>query len=507
MRAWLPLAAAVAVELAMWSLGRANRTETFAWFRVAAHLGTGGFVLAALAGGAAAALPYRLRPPAPWALLALAALALHAAFLDVPQGQPDAVIYFTLAQHVARDPLGALLGWPGLAWSGPEARFHLPFPLVPGLLGLVWRAFGESPGVTDGFLTAWAVALPLVVAWAGARDGRPALLPAAAIGTLPLLQAQSGWLLVDLPLCVLVALAWGAMVRAQDGRGAALAALACVPALLTKVSAPLFLAGPAVALLYRHRPGLVVAFGTAALGALCAVDPPRLRTLVSWFGGLGALALHLRPALWVPALAGLRGADPFARVLLGALGAVPVVWLWSPAEHAARYGLPIAAALALAAARVAPRAVAFAAGSGLVLLLGGYRPILVHHQAENLHEAARQLEARGVRAIEVWGDLPGTSFPTAALAALVDYTVDVPVQVGGTLAQGEAEKKRRWWEFYVAPPWRAPDGTADGALLCLYGAEATAFEAAHPEWRRVGTVSLYRASSVLHPREVVLYQR
>ncbi|MFZ5478163.1 MAG: hypothetical protein ACOZNI_15460, partial [Myxococcota bacterium] len=256
--------------------------------------------------------------------------------------------------------------------------------------------------------------------------------------------------------------------------------------------------GPAAALLLRGRVWIA---GAIAYGALFLWDPPRWREPETWLAGAGAIALHLRPSLW--ALARHARAYPIA---LGALGAIPAIVLWSPAEHAARYALPIAPALAILAARVAPRVAAFAVGSGLVLLLGGYRPLVVHHQAKNVQVATRALVAGGATAIEVWTDMPDTTLPPAALAALVDFYSPVPVRVGGALSARAPDAKRHWWEFVATPPWRAP-GPADGALLGLYGATDARFRAAHPEWRVADRVSIYRASSLLLPREVVILAR
>jgi len=111
-----------------------------------------------------------------------------------------------------------------------------------------------------------------------------------------------------------------------------------------------------------------------------------------------------------------------------------------------------------------------------------------------------------VGAIEVVADAPGTTFPPAALAALVDLYAPVPVRTGPARALAPPDRKRRWWEFVQPPPWRAP-GEADGLLLCLYDEKSEGFEHDNPEWIRVGSVSRYRASSLLLPREVALFYR
>jgi hypothetical protein len=208
----------------------------------------------------------------------------------------------------------------------------------------------------------------------------------------------------------------------------------------------------------------------------------------------------------VVALASARRPDRFGRFLLGVLVAAPAIAVWSPVEHTPRYALPVGVALAMATARAAPGVARFLVGSGLVLLLGGYRPVVQHNQAVNLQEGTRLLVDAGVTAIEVAADAPGTTFPPAALAALVDLYAPVPVRTGPAFALAPPDKKRHWWEFVAPPPWRAP-GEADGLILCLYAADAARFERENPGWTRIGAVSRFRASSLLLPREVVLYRR
>ena len=194
----------------------------------------------------------------------------------------------------------------------------------------------------------------------------------------------------------------------------------------------------------------------------------------------------------------------------GSAIAGPAVLLYAPPEHAARYLLPLLLPLLTAAAltlRTAPAALAALVVSGQVISVLGYRPVAVHHQAANLQQAARAAEAAGAQRIAVWSDQPDSTFPPAALTALVDYYVSVPVTVGGALSLGEPGTKARWWEVYQPPPWHTDPAPADVALLCLFDTSPARFEAAHPRWQRTGSVSLYRGSSWLLPREVVIYRR
>ncbi len=508
---------AVLVEVAGWAAGAANRTETFAWFRVQAYLGPGGAALALLAGIALAAVRLRRLPP-PW----LAALILHALLLlDVPQGQPDTSTWFTLAQHVARDPLGTMADWSGVAWSGPEGRFHRPFPLVPLVYGLAFRVAGERPEVADAVMTGFAVAFPLAVTWAarglvGPTRERTARLAGWVAATTPFVAAQSGWMLADLPLAAAVAVSWGAVLRAirhGTARGWILAALASLPAVLTKATGLAFVLLPTLALLLP----VPVFFGLLACGGLliAGLRPPRLHDAGTYALGALGFALHLRGAAWVSGLSarGARtaldgaaegSAAPASRLLLGAAACLPAIALWAPVEHGPRYALPVAGALALVSAAHAPAVARFLVGSGLALLTLGYLPVLRHAQAVNLRDATRQLEAAGVTCIEVRVDAPDSTFPAAPLAALVDYYATVPVRTGPSVALAPPGQKRRWWEFTEPPPWRGPpDDACDGLLVGHFGSEPKAL----PGWEPIGTVSRYRASSLLLPQVVGVHRR
>lgn len=526
------LLVAVGLELAGWALGGGTGTTTFAWYRVQAHAGLDGLVLTVLAGLAAAAATsslLRWRPglgntlSGRWGLVSLgvAALALHLAFLDLPQAQPDTVTYFVYAQHFAREPLATLLDWGELAWSGPEARFHRPFPLVPLIYGLAFRVLGERWWVVQLLMTTFAVVLPLAVAWVGHSAGKPALGVAAGwlALCLPFLQCQTGWMLVDVPLLIFLCLAWGFMLRARGPAGFVLALVACVPALATKASGGLFLLGPWAAYATRHRllnhRWLLPALALVGLALLAWVNPPRAREDAStWLEGAVAAGLHLRPSLWLLALAVSLGRERLHRLALGVLLALPVLVLWAPPEHVPRYALPLGLAICLLAAqtlrRQAPALVGLAA-AGLALCFLGYRPLLVHNQAANLQIAARRIQERGARAIEIWSDQPGSNFSPAALAALVDLYTTVPVRYGGAVEVGDPDDKRHWWEVYEPPPWHLPvpdEPPPDGILLCLFGADADAFEAGPgAELRLLEEVSVYRASSLLLPQRVRLYQR
>jgi hypothetical protein len=502
----MTLALALAAELAGWLARVPNATQTYGWPLVQENLGPGGFALAFAAGLALVAWRSRWLPPA-W----VGVLLVHAAFWDVAQAQPDAAAWFTLAQRVARAPVEVLTAWPSHAWVGEEANFHKPFPLVPAVYGFAFLLVGESARVASLVMAAWALALSAVVPWvaravgpSSASDESHARLAGWLVVAFPYLQAQSGWLLADLPLCVTVALAWGAIVRVRRPVHLLWAIPAVLPAVATKVTGLWFVAFPALALALP-LPAFV---GTVALGglALLAVHPPRLRPVDAYLSGLSSLALHLRSAAWIGALSSLWSDNRAGRLLLGALVTVPPVIAYSPVEHLPRYLLPVGVALAVALPHTSPALARFLVGSGLVLLLGGYAPIARHHPASHLQEAARAMVARGASAIEVVADGPGNTVPAAGLAALVDLYAPIPVRTGANLREGAPKGKRRWWRYTEPPPWRSA-GDADGLLLCLYASDPASFEAAHPEWRRVGGVTGDGAPTTLAPRWVVFYER
>jgi len=528
----LIILAAVGLELAGWALGGGTGTTTFAWYRVRAHVGSSGLVLTVLTGLLAAGAAWGLARHRPQAgrwfeggrgvvLLGLAALLLHLFLLDIPQAQPDTVTYFVYAQHFARDPIGTTAAWPTLAWSGPEASFHRPFPLVPMLYGSAFRHLGERWVVADGLMTLFAVALPLALAWVGFCAGRQRLgiMAGWLVLGLPFLQCQTGWLLVDVPLLVLLCLAWGTMLRARSPWGVVLALLACLPALCTKASAGLFLLGPLVALITQHRAlarrWVLPLLALAGLALLAWLHPPRTREDPgTWLEALSATGLHLRPSLWLLALPALLSRQRLHRLATSVLLSLPVLVLWAPPEHVPRYALALALALCLLAAHRLLEHPAVAVGlvaSGLTLCFLGYRPLLVHNQAANLQQATRGIEAQGVRAIEVWSDQPRTNFSPSALAALVDLYATVPVRYGGVLEQGEPDGKRHWWEVYEPPPWHLPtagEAAPDGVLLCLFGGQPDRFEVGPGAGLEfIDEVSLYRASSMLLPQHVRLYRR
>jgi len=499
-------------------------TTDFAWFRITAHLGAGGVlgvVLAALLGAAAAERLARRRLTRRTltrglAILAAAAVLIHLPFTDLPQGQPDTSSYFTYAQRFARAPLQTALDWPALAWQGREADFHRVFPLVPLVTGMAMAILGEAPWVCELVMAGWAVALPLSIAAAGARMGHPREGLWAGWLTLgvPFGLAQSGWLLVDVPLAALTAITWALLW----GTRPLLALAGAAAALTAKVSAGLFLIGPFVMRLLgdTRRRLLLAPAGLLGLGALLLVRPPRMREDAgTWAEAALAVGLHLRPGLLVMALPALALGHRLHRLWAAVGAAIVAIVLYAPAAHAPRYAVPLIGALCLGASVGIARVPALGGaliGSGLALALGGYRPILVYHQAENLRAAVATLESSGVPAIGVYGDLPGTSLPAAVVAGLVDHAARVPVRLGGDLTPPAVDPKRHWWEFTTPPPWRLePIRPEDGVLLLIDGTPRTAAIAAFgasPEGAArplLATIDDYRGSGLLLPEVVAVF--
>ena len=485
------LAALLAAEVGIWFIASELPDAHFAGFRLLAQLGLVGLGIA-LAAGVAAGFGARFVRLRGWHV-AVVAIAVQALVFGLPQAQPDTLTYFVQAQHFARAPLETLASWPAEVWSRDEARFHKPFPLIPAIYGAAFALFGETRLVADLVRALLALSVPAAT-WRLGRalqvDGAGAAL---VVATLPLLCAQSAWILVDLPLIALLCVAWTAWLERRWGLFAAAGLLA----LSAKFSAVLFLAAPiAFHEGRRLHPALLGALAALALGMLMALKPPFWRDDLGTYGfALGALALGLRPAL----LAGRPD-----RFTLGALLTLPLLLLYAPAEHLARYALPLVPLLAIRveAMEWPPLAPALAA-SGLALFLFGHLPLLRHNQAANLQRAAEHLD--DFERVAVYGDLPSTTFPTAGIAGLLDLETETPVVLGSTYRQAPPEDKRHWWEFYEAPPWHAP-APADGAVLALYGGDREAFVAEHPEAVELTSIRDYEASSWLLPREVVVYR-
>lgn len=522
---------ALLLQLGSWLQGGLDMGESFARYRVLAHLRPEGIALLAILGILAFAIAPRPER-AGFSGLAIGALAVHLLFLDIPQGQPDTANWFVLAQLMERAPLYALTHWKELVWDVPQGRYHLYLPLVPALYGAAFRLFGESPRVADLLMSAFAIGLPLSVAWAGQRAGEP--LNGLRAGWLliagPYLQAQSGWLLADIPLSLFLCLTWGALLGVESSRAGAagpfgrlrpyLPAIGLsLLALTTKSSALLYVPALWAAVLLRRKHVFFLS-ALAVLVALLLLRPPHADRPRNALAAILITVHQTGPALWVLALASLLGSSlpgrpmgVLERTSLASLALLPLLALYRPTEHVARYALPLVPVMALAAARFLadlPRTRALLVSVGLGLLVLGYRPLLTLNQARNLQIATRRLEATGVDAIEVWGDHPTTTFPASTIAAFVDFYATIPVVYGGTLRMAPTGERKRWWSWYEPPAWHiAGDHPTrpQGVLLSLFGAGPERFMREHPDLELISRLSIYRNSSALLPQEVALLRR
>lgn len=523
------LALALAAELGLLALGHRDQETDLAWFRVAAQAGAGGALLVVLAAALGAGLGPRLLGGAgarAWLLLALAALLARLPWVDLAQIQPDTVNYFVLAQDLRSAPLETLLAWPEAVWGAEQARFHRLMPGGPALYALGFATLGEGTLAVDLVLSGVFLGLVLGLAALSRALGAPTLAAGWAVLGLPYLAAQSSWMLVDLPLCLALMGAWTVVLlpgQPRPGRRAPAAILGALAALATKVAAPLFLLGPWAAAALRPWRGeawrrrAFVGLGLLGLVALLLLSPPRLReSPLSWLDGALGMVLHTRPALWVlalPAALALRGRGGVLAASL--LATAPVLVLYSAPHHTQRYALPLALGLALGAApRLArhPRVLGALVASGLTLGLVGYRPNAVHTQGENLRQAVAMAEAAGARRLVVVGQHPATSFPGSAVTALVDLYSPLPVVHAEDLAVADPGRKRHWWESYEAPARHRLEGEPGASLepgdVVLVSVFSDSRQPPDPAWAedlpQVGTVSEYRASSWLLPREVRL---
>lgn len=491
MRALRPLITPLLLLLAlllMAALGPGEPTMHWFWNRVAARLS---WWTAALAVGAAL-LAMALPRPLPWPLVALLG---YAPMAMSPQSGIDTSLYAEYIFHGLRHGLSSMVWeWPERVWRATDGRLHRHMPLVPLAyaavmrLGLPWRLLTAS----------WSVLLAYATARLGGARAATLLL------AVPLLWAQSGLLMVDLPAAALVALA---VVGLETRRP-----LPVLASLLVKSSVGAFLAGPGAVLLLRpwesrRRAALTVALGIFGLAALFALVGHRLRPVLSYLVGLRSLLVHLTPWLLVPAALGLYGGDRRrAWVLAGGLASALVLLRYSPSGHLTRYALPLVPLLCAAAARALDdrRANAIAA-FGLVIGLAAYRPLTLHHQAANLAEAIAEVPA-GARGIELVAEYDGDGVPPWFLATIAQLDAPARVVYRGPVRptrRGEGDPER-WWAVHPPDPYFLEPIDADYRLVLLQpGAQLPA----EPGWNLRSTHDRYQGSSFAFPPRVLLFSR
>ncbi|MCB9766176.1 MAG: hypothetical protein H6739_40750 [Alphaproteobacteria bacterium] len=493
MRRALTLAAVPALLFAALAglavLGPGDDTTHFFWNRVAARLGWP-LVLGAVAASAAALLARR---PLPW----IGAVVLgYAPYAAMQQFGIDTALYAEYALRGAREGLlEMLLRWPEQVWGAADGHLHRHLPLVPWIyaaalkLGLPFRAVAGL----------WAAAM----VWGTLRLGGDKA--AAMLLAVPLLWPGTGQLLTDAPLTAAVAFGLAGLLQGRWWWA--------LPAFAIKISAGLFLLGPLVCLVLqpwrgRGRAALTLVLGLVAVVALFGVVGHRVRPLDTYLGALRSLLVQETPWLLAAAAWGLWR-DPDRRrawLLAAALGGLAVVLRYAPAGHAARYALPLVPVMATAAAAAVSGRVANAlAAFGLVLGLGAWRPLAVHHQSANLSAAIADVPDN-VDVIDLWGDYPDQPVPPDFLAPLVQLEVDARVQYRGRLDAPVTleDRPQGWWNRHALDPWYLQEDPADAMMILVMG---DARPGAWPGWRHVATHDRYLGSSFAFPSAVLLFVR
>jgi hypothetical protein len=168
-------------------------------------------------------------PPAPRALVALAALACAvAAFVvasrlsHMPDGEADAFAVWSLrARLFLRSP-----GDPSVFSIGANADYPL---LLPGLVALGWKIAGEGAGWVSGAIAALFLALAfsgIVAAVKPRRGATAAILSALALLAMPHVLHRAPWRYADVPLAAFLVLAIGWLASAYERPARARSALA-----------------------------------------------------------------------------------------------------------------------------------------------------------------------------------------------------------------------------------------------------------------------------------------
>lgn len=467
-------------------LGPGDETAHFFWNRVAARMSWG---VVALALGAAAAGGLA-RKPLPWVLVfALGFLP----FVHVPQSGIDSSLYAEYALWGARDGLLDMLSsWPERVWQAGDGHLHRHLPAVPWSAALA-LSLGLPYRVAVG---AWSL---LLAGAAAALDRRAAPLLLA----VPLLWANSGLLLVDVPLCAAVALGLVGIARGRWWWA--------LPAFAVKITAGVFLLGPLACLVLRpwesrRRGALTLAVGGIAVLVLFLGVGHHLRPALTYLSSARSVFVQLTPWLVGAALLGLVRAPPRERWLaLASLAGLVVLLRFSPSAHVARYALPLLPALAWAAAyALEPREANALGALGLALGLACWRPLAVHHQAANLAEAVAAIPD-DVEVIDIVGAYRGRDVPPDFIPALVQLETDARVQYRGRLEEPvphEGHRQYSWWQLHEPDPWFLADAPADARLVVALGGEPPPQP---PGWTLVGRWDRYRASSFAFPDLVLLY--
>lgn len=436
--------------------------------------------------------PLAARRPVP--LLVALACAAAACFWRAPETIVDAARYFGEAKHLELGGVGAYLS----AW-GRALPAWTDLPLVPGLYGVAFRAFGEhrvAVQVLGTLLFAASVVLThrTGAALAGEDVGRDA---AALLLAMPYLLTQVPSMLVDVPTMFFLLLAtWATVVAVQRGGAARVlgAGAAVFLAATAKYSAWLLLTVvPVVGLAHRARaPGAVrraaavAGLGAALLAAAVALERDVFRAQLALLLGYQAPGLRrwgesylatfffqvhplVAAGALVSAWTALRRRDaawlvPAWPVALLLVLDVRRIRYWVPAlpmlALLAGYGLQ---AIRPAAAR--RLAVACAVATSLVVALHGHLRFLERTSAANLQAAGAYLDGLDEPAVEVFTPRrAGAAVNPAVAVPLLDLYTSKPLVHAHEPPPPEALAAARTSPLRFTWEWRSPAYYgADGA--------------------------------------------
>ena len=261
-------------------------------------------------------------------VLVFGALAIRNVAIGAPMGWDESVYGLTARSWVAGTPL---TGW----------ALHRS-PGMPAL-GTIPLLFVQSDAVMRGWGVAFGMGM-IVAVWAvGRRAGGSAtgLLAAAAVASVPDLQADAGRYLTDVPstallLTIVLVLLWQLTRPAAPGRGLMLAGALAAAAFYVRYgsSVPIALVGVVALVAWFDRLRRVPALVGAAILLLGVLIAPNLITATLATGkpwGVALSASHLAapayPGQALPVYAGLFGGDLAGSAIALLAWAAIVGWL------------------------------------------------------------------------------------------------------------------------------------------------------------------------------------
>lgn len=448
--------------------------------------------------------PWSARHAAP--ALGVCAFLASVPFWSEPEVMLDAARYFVQAKHLALYGAGHFVN----EW-GRQIPAWTDLPLVPFLHGILFSLAGETRLAIQLFhslLFAGAVFLTYLIGkslW----DRPTGICGAALLLGMPYLLTQVPLMLADVPAMFFFTLAAYATITALE-RGGALrlcaAAVALALALLTKYSAWIALAIPALLVVFRPADGrrqaaarasaLVLGTALAAgafllgkaevvAGQLALLWSYQLPGLERWQEGvISTFLFQIHPFVTLAALGSLAVAIHQKDSRYAWIGAIVLLALLLGSRRS-RYFiiampmLALAAAYGLRAIREIPTrqfVASCAAVSALVVAFAGYLPFLRETSAVNLKRAGELLDAMSGDAVEVIVLPPTRSGVNPAVAVpLLDlfthkrviYRRDLsPVSSPQRSAQA-ISPVRFTWEYPDAPFHLAPPGHRVPVVLVM----------------------------------------